>query len=118
MKNRRGPVGQVVFAFPFPLIEAQTLNAPNPFIVIGISYVSAKTAEPLSGRIVEIVKNSQIQENIFRFSLSLPCFRHDYFGMSKRANIRQPQKPAAKRHSVEAKGALDENYSRQTQKSS
>jgi hypothetical protein len=36
MKNRGGSVEQVVSKTHFPLIEAQTLNAPNPIIFMAV----------------------------------------------------------------------------------
>jgi hypothetical protein len=83
-----------------------------------ISYNTQKTPEPLSGRIGENGNIFTFSQNIFEKSLSLPHLRRDYFSMSSRANIRQPGKPATKRHSIEAEGELYDDYSRKTQRSS
>jgi hypothetical protein len=119
MKARGGSVEQVVSRTPFPLIEAQNLNAPIPFISFGsISYNTPKTPEPLSDWIGENGNIFTFSQNIFGKSLSLPHLRRDYFSMSSRANIRQPGKPATKRRSIKAEGELYDDYSRKTQKSS
>ena len=80
-----------------------------------ISRNTAKTAEPLSNRIVEIGNFIKISHNFFGKSLSLPHFRHDHFSMSNRANIRQPGKPATEGHSIEAKGVLYEETGNRNQ---
>jgi hypothetical protein len=108
MKARGGSVEQVVSRLPCPLIEAQNLNAPK----------SLKTPEPLSGRIGENGNFFTFSQNIFEKSLSLPYLRRDYFSMPGRANIWQPGKPVTERYSIEAEGELNDDYSRETQRSS
>jgi len=75
---------------------------------IYISHNSIKTAVSLSTWTVKIEKISRIQENIFRFSLSLFVIRHDYLGMSSRTNKRQPEKPATELRPIEREGVLYE----------
>jgi hypothetical protein len=96
------------FLFSFLLISIVSLR--------GIAHNSGKTPEPLSDWVVENGKILRFSQNIFGKSLSLPHFGHDTFNMSGRANIRQPGKPGTKWHSIEAKGVLYEDYSRESQK--
>jgi hypothetical protein len=97
------------FLFAFLLIA---------LISIVISHNNVKTPETLSIGIVEIVKYFRFSQNIFEKPLSRPEFRHDYFGMSGRANIRKPGIPATELYSIEYEGVLYDNEGRQFKEAS
>jgi len=110
---------------PAPVIHQLSTNTPLQgflfsflilaIVFMGISHNSTKntgfTIPMDSGNDENLMKS----QNLFEIPLSCLVIRHDYFGMSSRANIRQPGKPAAKWHAVAAKGALYDNYGRENQ---
>ena len=95
-KIKPKPIQQaVLFCFFFILISTISYNSPETS-----NFTIQMDSEPAI-----FMENSQV---FFGLSLSKTILRHETYGIPGRVNIRQPEKPEAERHSIEAKGVLYE----------